>query len=178
MTLAFEYYDQIAAGQKCYEFRAATNNWANRIKGCTEIKCIRGFLSAYSDCFGQCDSCEIVVHFLSPSILGYTAVNLTRPILSITQMSRADAETIGCPKDPNNKLFPAGCDEVFAIHFPAFAEPEVPKAQICQRGALRYCCIPFQCVFYFFCLETAVDTAPELPGHVYNTNYIDIYIYI
>ena len=46
VTLTFDYYDQIAADQKCYEFRAVTSKWARRIKGCTEIKCIRGFLPA------------------------------------------------------------------------------------------------------------------------------------
>ena len=86
----------------------------------------------------NCFSCEIVAHFFF-SILGYTAVNLTRPILSITEMSRADAENIGCPKDANNKLFPKGCAKVFAIHFAASGVSEVSgvaKARICQCGAL------------------------------------------
>ena len=78
------------------------------------------------------------------SVLGYTTANLTRRILNITQLNRADAEkNLGCPKDPNNKLFPKDCAKVFAIHIGQIPEDsgvsgvsEVAQAQICQCGTL------------------------------------------
>ena len=149
MTFTYDDYDQIAAGKKCYLFRAATSEWARRIKGCTQIKCIRGFLPASLDFFSFNAFHVRLLCIFSFSILGSTTVNLTRQILSMCQMSRADAEKIGFPLDANNELFPEGCAQVSAIHFESNSEihaqseapgvsgvSEVAQAQICQCGAL------------------------------------------
>ena len=43
MHLAFQYWDQVAAGQKCAEYRADTAHWRRQLAGKTHVVLWRGF---------------------------------------------------------------------------------------------------------------------------------------
>ena len=130
-TLTYEYFDAIEAGSKEIEFRANTEKTQKRLEGCSHIIFSRGLLVANSNFIMYCIVTvnQHVMGQLSrgPSQGRSNVRTAPRAILTITEVSREIAYSLGCPHDPSGRLF-GDSDTLLAIKFERVSKQAWPCA--------------------------------------------------